>query len=95
MKIHLPFFLHISKKLSLNVLSCLRSLPELSQLKQTSIRGFTYSSPKPNSLPEITISASWDGDLVMVTLITNTLQVVSSRAGFLYDHLFSFAGEWR
>jgi hypothetical protein len=41
-------------------------LPELSQLKQTSIRGFTYSSPKPNSLPEITISASWDGDLVMV-----------------------------
>jgi hypothetical protein len=31
----------------------------------------------------------------MVTLITNTLQVVSSRAGFLYDHLFSFAGEWR
>jgi hypothetical protein len=73
----------------------IRSLPELSQLKQTSIRGFTYSSPKPNSLPEITISASWDGDLVMVTLITNTLQVVSSRAGFLYDHLFSFAGEWR
>jgi hypothetical protein len=44
----------------------IRSLPELSQLKQTSIRGFTYSSPKPNSLPEITISASWDGDLVMV-----------------------------
>ncbi|CAH8274228.1 unnamed protein product [Arabidopsis lyrata] len=44
----------------------IRSLPELSLLKQTSIRGFTYSSPKPNSLPEITISASWDGDLVMV-----------------------------
>ncbi|KAG7544956.1 Lethal giant larvae (Lgl)-like C-terminal domain [Arabidopsis suecica] len=44
----------------------IRSLPELSLLKQTSIRGFTYSSPKPNSLPETTISASWDGDLVMV-----------------------------
>ncbi|CAL9228137.1 unnamed protein product [Arabidopsis halleri] len=44
----------------------IRSLPELSLLKQTSIRGFTYSSPKPNSFPEITISASWDGDLVMV-----------------------------
>ncbi|RIA05399.1 hypothetical protein BRARA_K00283 [Brassica rapa] len=44
----------------------IRSLPELSLLKQISIRGFTYSSPKQNSLPEITISASWDGDLVMV-----------------------------
>ncbi|XP_010548217.1 PREDICTED: uncharacterized protein LOC104819720 isoform X6 [Tarenaya hassleriana] len=44
----------------------IRSLPELSLLKQTSIRGFTYSSPKPNSLPETVISASWDGDLVMV-----------------------------
>ncbi|XP_006412090.2 uncharacterized protein LOC18028275 isoform X2 [Eutrema salsugineum] len=44
----------------------IRSLPELSLLKQISIRGFTYSSPKPNSLPEITISTSWDGDLVMV-----------------------------
>ncbi|KAF2530765.1 hypothetical protein F2Q70_00033523 [Brassica cretica] len=44
----------------------IRSLPELSLLKQISIRGFTYTSPKQNSLPEITISASWDGDLVMV-----------------------------
>ncbi|XP_010446909.1 PREDICTED: uncharacterized protein LOC104729648 [Camelina sativa] len=44
----------------------IRSLPELSLLKQTSIRGFTYSPPKPNALPEIIISASWDGDLVMV-----------------------------
>ncbi|KAL0891568.1 hypothetical protein Bca101_015551 [Brassica carinata] len=44
----------------------IRSLPELSLLKQISIRGFTCSSPKQNSLPEITISASWDGDLVMV-----------------------------
>ncbi|XP_010432265.1 PREDICTED: uncharacterized protein LOC104716576 isoform X2 [Camelina sativa] len=44
----------------------IRSLPELSLLKQTSIRGFTYSPPKPNTLSDITISASWDGDLVMV-----------------------------
>ncbi|KAH0871699.1 hypothetical protein HID58_078721, partial [Brassica napus] len=44
----------------------IRSLPELSLLKQISIRGFTYSPPKQNSLPEITISASWHGDLVMV-----------------------------
>ncbi|CAH2076634.1 unnamed protein product [Thlaspi arvense] len=44
----------------------IRSLPELSLLKQISIRGFSYSSPKQNSLLEITISASWDGDLVMV-----------------------------
>ncbi|EOA18736.1 hypothetical protein CARUB_v10007318mg [Capsella rubella] len=43
-----------------------RSLPELSLLKQTSIRGFTYSPPKSNAVPETIISASWDGDLVMV-----------------------------
>uniref|UniRef100_A0A1J3IQU5 Syntaxin-binding protein 5 n=1 Tax=Noccaea caerulescens TaxID=107243 RepID=A0A1J3IQU5_NOCCA len=55
----------------------IRSLPELSLLKKTSIRGFTCSSPKPNSLPEIAISASWDGDLVMVNgdeeLIVNSV----------------------
>ncbi|XP_010526846.1 PREDICTED: uncharacterized protein LOC104804294 [Tarenaya hassleriana] len=44
----------------------IRSLPELTLLKQTSIRGFTYASPKPNLLSETTVCASWDGDLVVV-----------------------------
>ncbi|KAK3224305.1 hypothetical protein Dsin_011330 [Dipteronia sinensis] len=44
----------------------IRSLPELSLLKETSIRGFTYSTPKPKSLSEGLICSSWDGELVMV-----------------------------
>ncbi|XP_031269259.1 uncharacterized protein LOC116127759 isoform X2 [Pistacia vera] len=43
-----------------------RSLPELSLLKETSIRGFTYSMPKPNSLSDTLVCSSWDGELVMV-----------------------------
>ncbi|KAK2657637.1 hypothetical protein Ddye_010689 [Dipteronia dyeriana] len=44
----------------------IRSLPELSLLKETSIRGFTYATPKPKSLSESLICASWDGELVTV-----------------------------
>ncbi|KAH7566170.1 hypothetical protein JRO89_XS08G0109400 [Xanthoceras sorbifolium] len=44
----------------------IRSLPELSLLRETSIRGFTYSPPKPKSLSESLICSSWDGELVMV-----------------------------
>lgn len=44
----------------------IRSLPELSLLKETSIRGFAYSTPKPKSISETLICSSWDGELVMV-----------------------------
>ncbi|XVF18147.1 hypothetical protein REPUB_Repub10bG0187200 [Reevesia pubescens] len=44
----------------------IRSLPELSLLKETSIRGFRYSTPKPNSLPDSSICSSNCGDFVMV-----------------------------
>ncbi|KAJ4714050.1 Transducin/WD40 repeat protein [Melia azedarach] len=44
----------------------IRSLPELSLLKETCIRGFTYSTPKPNSLSDTLICSSRDGDVVMV-----------------------------
>ncbi|XP_007046503.2 PREDICTED: uncharacterized protein LOC18610648 isoform X2 [Theobroma cacao] len=44
----------------------IRSLPELSLLKETSIRGFRYSTPKPNSLSDSSMCSSNCGDLVMV-----------------------------
>ncbi|KAF4364715.1 hypothetical protein G4B88_028638 [Cannabis sativa] len=44
----------------------LMSLPELSLLKESWIRGFTYSSPKPNSLSNITVCSSLEGDIVMM-----------------------------
>lgn len=44
----------------------IRSLPELSLLKETSVRGFKYSPPNVNSLPESIICSSKDGDLLVV-----------------------------
>ncbi|KAI5319887.1 hypothetical protein L3X38_039595 [Prunus dulcis] len=44
----------------------IRSLPELSLIKETSIRGFTYSAPKPNSFSDSSICSSCEGELVMV-----------------------------
>ncbi|KAH9662360.1 Lgl C domain-containing protein [Citrus sinensis] len=44
----------------------IRSLPELCLLKETSIRGFVYLTPKPNSLSNTLMCSSWDGELIMV-----------------------------
>lgn len=44
----------------------IRSLPDLSLLKATSIRGLTLSTSKPNSLPDSSICASQNGDIIMV-----------------------------
>lgn len=44
----------------------LRSLPELSLIRESSIRGFTYSAPKLNSFSARSICCSWDGELIMV-----------------------------
>ncbi|XP_050228000.1 uncharacterized protein LOC126677432 isoform X2 [Mercurialis annua] len=44
----------------------IRSLPELSLIKEFVIRGFTYSAPKLNSSSDISICGSWDGELVIV-----------------------------
>ncbi|KAI7738388.1 hypothetical protein M8C21_008451, partial [Ambrosia artemisiifolia] len=44
----------------------IRSLPELSLLKATSIRGLALSTSKPNTLPDSSICASQNGDIVMV-----------------------------
>ncbi|XP_048230318.1 uncharacterized protein LOC8281313 isoform X2 [Ricinus communis] len=44
----------------------IRSLPELSLIKESSIRGFTYSAPRLNSLSDSSVCCSRDGELVMV-----------------------------
>ncbi|XP_023767381.1 uncharacterized protein LOC111915982 isoform X1 [Lactuca sativa] len=44
----------------------IRSLPELTLLKATSIRGLALSTSKPNSLPDSSICASQNGDIIMV-----------------------------
>ncbi|XP_076882068.1 uncharacterized protein LOC143530409 isoform X1 [Bidens hawaiensis] len=44
----------------------IRSLPELSLLKATSIRGLALSTSKPNSLPDSSTCASQNGDIIMV-----------------------------
>ncbi|KAA8527984.1 hypothetical protein F0562_035147 [Nyssa sinensis] len=42
------------------------SLPELSLLKETSIRGLTFSTPKLKSISESSVCSSRDGELIMV-----------------------------
>ncbi|XP_038904808.1 uncharacterized protein LOC120091069 isoform X2 [Benincasa hispida] len=44
----------------------IRSLPEFSLLKETSVRGFKYSPSNVNSLPESIICSSKDGELLVV-----------------------------
>ncbi|CAK7355561.1 unnamed protein product [Dovyalis caffra] len=44
----------------------IRSLPELSLIRESSIRGFTYSAPKLNSFSASSICCSRDGELIMV-----------------------------
>ncbi|KAL7251541.1 hypothetical protein ACSBR1_013389 [Camellia fascicularis] len=43
-----------------------RSLPELSLLKETSIRGLSLSTPKLNSVSENAVCCLWDGELIIV-----------------------------
>ncbi|KAK9285876.1 hypothetical protein L1049_025077 [Liquidambar formosana] len=44
----------------------IRSLPDLSLVKETSIRGFTFSTLKQNSISDSSICSSGDGELIMV-----------------------------
>ncbi|KAE8010739.1 hypothetical protein FH972_007078 [Carpinus fangiana] len=44
----------------------IRSLPDLSLIKEMSIRGFTYSTSKPNSFSDISLCGSSEGELVVV-----------------------------
>ncbi|KAK7252631.1 hypothetical protein RIF29_36717 [Crotalaria pallida] len=58
----------------------LRSLPELSLVAETSIRGFTYSPPKLKSFSDCQICCSTRGDLVLVNA-DQEIFVVSLLAG--------------
>ncbi|KAH7849902.1 hypothetical protein Vadar_024735 [Vaccinium darrowii] len=44
----------------------IRSLPDLSRLKETSIRGLTLSTPKLNSVAAYAMCSSLDGELILV-----------------------------
>ncbi|KAJ4962540.1 hypothetical protein NE237_022479 [Protea cynaroides] len=44
----------------------IRSLPELSLIKETSIRGFTFSNSKSASWSDSSICSSFDGELILV-----------------------------
>nr|GMC65920.1 uncharacterized protein LOC109167710 isoform X1 [Ipomoea batatas] len=44
----------------------IRSLPELSLLKETSVRGLTVSTPKANSISDTSICSSHSGELIVV-----------------------------
>lgn len=70
-----------------------RSLPELSLIVKTSIRGFTYSPPKLKSFSDSQICCSSRGDLVLVWLylslgyqVSNTYEIKLTQG--------KYTGEW-
>ncbi|XP_024991055.1 uncharacterized protein LOC112525245 [Cynara cardunculus var. scolymus] len=67
----------------------IRSLPELSLLKATSIRGLAFSTSKPNSLPDNSICASQNGDLIMVNGDREVVMVSVLHQREIFRHLDS------
>lgn len=67
----------------------IRSLPELSLLKATSIRGLAFSTSKPNSLPDNSICASQNGDLIMVNGDQEVVMVSVLHQREIFRHLDS------
>ncbi|KAJ9540847.1 hypothetical protein OSB04_027353 [Centaurea solstitialis] len=67
----------------------IRSLPELSLLKSTSIRGLAFSTSKPNSLPDNSICASQNGDLIMVNGDQEVVMVSALHQREIFRHLDS------
>ncbi|KAL4577786.1 hypothetical protein LXL04_013900 [Taraxacum kok-saghyz] len=70
----------------------MRSLPELSLLKSTSIRGLTLSTSKPNSLPDTSICASQNGDIIMVNGDQEIFIVSVLQQREIFRHLDSAEG---
>uniref|UniRef100_A0A5B7B5H0 Lethal giant larvae (Lgl)-like C-terminal domain-containing protein n=2 Tax=Davidia involucrata TaxID=16924 RepID=A0A5B7B5H0_DAVIN len=67
----------------------IRSVPELSLLKETSIRGFTFSTPKLNSISESSVCSSLDGELIMVNGDQEIFSVSVLLEKQMYRHLDS------
>lgn len=72
-----------------------RSLPELSLIKEFSVRGFTYSSPKLNALSDNSVCCSQDGEIVMVHHHELPLNCGSERMFIWSERTFFFLGEWQ
>ncbi|KAL7231198.1 hypothetical protein ACSBR2_009461 [Camellia fascicularis] len=67
----------------------IRSLPELSLLKETSIRGLSLSTPKLNSVSENAVCCSWDGELIIVNGDQEMFVVSVLLQKKIYRHLDS------
>ncbi|CAL5366047.1 unnamed protein product [Camellia sinensis] len=67
----------------------IRSLPELSLLKETSIRGLSLSTPKLNSVSENALCCSWDGELIIVNGDQEMFVVSVLLQKKIYRHLDS------
>ncbi|XP_052190065.1 uncharacterized protein LOC127799878 isoform X2 [Diospyros lotus] len=67
----------------------IRSLPELSLLKETSITGLTLSSQKLNSVADSSVCSSWDGELIIVNRDQEMFVVSVLLRKDLYGHLDS------
>ncbi|GFZ09459.1 transducin/WD40 repeat-like superfamily protein [Actinidia rufa] len=67
----------------------IRSLPDLSLLKETSIRGLTLSTPKLNSVAENAVCSSRDGELIIVNGDQEMFFVSVLLQNNIYRHLES------
>ncbi|CAK9156297.1 unnamed protein product [Ilex paraguariensis] len=67
----------------------IRSLPELSLLKETSIRGLSLLSSKPNSNPDSSICSSLNGEIIMVNGDQEVFFVSVLLEKGIYRHLDS------
>ncbi|XP_065855738.1 uncharacterized protein [Euphorbia lathyris] len=72
----------------------LRSLPELSLIKEFSVRGFTYTAPTLNTLSDNSICCSQDGEIVMVNG-NQELFIVSILRNEQFRLLYSFDQVYR
>ncbi|GAB4847625.1 hypothetical protein Ancab_026686 [Ancistrocladus abbreviatus] len=69
----------------------IRSLPELSLVKETAFRSFAYFPPKANSYCESSICSSPDGELILVRSDQEIVVVSVSSRKEIYRHLDSFS----
>ncbi|XAR58059.1 hypothetical protein NMG60_11026416 [Bertholletia excelsa] len=67
----------------------IRSLPELSLLKETSVRGFTFPAPKMNSVAVTSVCSSRDGEVIIVIGDQEMFVVSILPLKNLYRHLDS------
>lgn len=67
----------------------IRSLPDMSLLRETSIRGLTLLTSKPNSIPDSSICASQNGEIIVVNGNQEVFTVSVLPQKEIYRHLDS------